>query len=580
MCYRNKFNIAFDRPQRCGGVNPLAGVAGYCRQVIRSANELAEATTLSADLCVVGAGAVGIALALALAAKGRRVVLIEAGGERHDAAAQAFYEGAVVDPALHSPLADYRERRLGGTTTIWGGRCMPFDAIDFDRRDWIADSGWPIGPDALAPYYPAANALCEAGAFAYTADEALDADARPMIAGFAGEDYTTDRLERFSCPTDFGKRYRARLAAAPTLDLLLHAAVTDIALDPAGRRVAGVTLRNAAGVAIRVVANDVVLCAGGLETARLLLASDGVHPHGIGNHHDVLGRYYMSHLAGTIGRFRATGGAGAVWHGYDVAADGTYCRRRLALTAAAQRTYRIGNVVARLHHPRIADARHGTGPLSALYLGQALVPRHYRARLAGEGHAGIGNLLRHVANVARDPIGVARFGGGLLLDRTFAARKFPSVVVTPRSGEYSLDVHAEQRPNRDSRVSLGADRDAYGMRRLVADWRYGAGDIETVKTALDLLARDLERSGSGRFDHDPAMVETEMTRFGAYPGHHIGTARMGDDPRTSMVDAHCRVHGIANLHLAGASVFPTSSQANPTLTAIALALRLADRLSV
>ena len=546
--------------------------------VIRSANDLTQPATLSADVCIVGAGAVGIALALALAGKGRRVVLVEAGGERHDAAAQAFYQGTVVDPALHSPLSDYRERRLGGTTTIWGGRCMPLDAIDFERRDWIPDSGWPIGPDALAPWYPAANALCEAGAFAYTAAQALAPDSRPMIAGFVGDAYSTDRLERFSCPTDFGKRYRDRLAAAPTLDLLLNAAVTDITLGPDGQHVEGVAVRNDAGVAISVVADDVVIAAGGLETARLLLASDGVHANGIGNHHDVLGRYYMSHLAGTIGRFRATGGPGAVWHGYDVAADGTYCRRRLALSAGAQRDHRIGNFVARLHHPRIADARHGTGPLSALYLGQALVPKQYRARLAGEGHAGAGNLLRHVWNVARDPIGVARFGGGLLLDRRFAARKFPSVVVTPRSGDYSLDFHAEQLPNRDSRVRLGDDRDAYGMRRLVADWRYGAGDVATVRTALDLLARDLERSGCGRFDYDADAVETEMVRFGAYPGHHIGTARMGDDPRTSMVDADCRVHGVANLHLAGASVFPTSSQANPTLTAVALALRLADRL--
>ena len=544
--------------------------------MIRSANALADPATLSADICVVGAGAVGIALALSLAGKGRAVILLEAGGERHTAAAQDFYRGTVADQTLHSPLDAYRERRLGGTTTIWGGRCMPLDPIDVERRDWIADSGWPIGLDALAPFYPAANALCEAGAFDYRAQTALGADARPMIAGFEGTNFTSDRLERFSCPTDFGRRYRARLAAAPTLDLLLDAAVTDIALDADGRRVAAVEARNAAGTAIRIVADEVVVCAGGLETARLLLASDGVHPGGIGNHHDVLGRYYMSHLAGTIGSFRPTG---AVWHGYDIAADGTYCRRRLALRAEAQRMHRIGNFVARLHHPRIADPRHGTAALSALYLGQALVPRQFRARLAGDGQVGMRTLAHHLWNVTRDPAGVARFGAGLLLDRRFAARKFPSVIVRPRGGAYSLDVHAEQQPNRASRVYLGDDRDAWGMRRLVADWRYLPADVATVDTALRLLAADLARSGSGTFDYDPAEVEAEMVRYGAYPGHHIGTARMGDDPRTSIVDSDCRVHGVANLHLAGAAVFPTSSQANPTLTAVALALRLADRLA-
>jgi choline dehydrogenase-like flavoprotein len=491
---------------------------------------------------------------------------------------QDFYQGAVVDPALHSPPVDYRERRLGGTTTIWGGRCMPLDPIDFTPRDWIAESGWPIALADLAAFYPAANRLCEAGAFDYDAATALSPDARPMIAGYTGRDFDTDRLERFSCPTDFGRRYRDRLAQAPRIELLLGASVADIDRDPDGRRVTALAMRGPGGAGFTIHPRETVLCAGGLETARLLLASDRVHPHGIGNHHDVLGRYYMSHLAGTIGLFHAAGGRDAVWHGYDVADDGSYCRRRLALTEAAQRRHRIGNFVARLHHPRIADARHGSGPLSALYLGRAMIPRLYRPRLAGSDEDGAIGIVRHLANVARDPAAVAGFAWHTLTARRLAERKFPSVIVAPRRGIYSLDFHAEQEPNAASRVTLGEPRDAHGMRRLLVDWRYTAGDVATVRCALRLLADDLARAGAGRFDYDEETVETEMTRYGAYPGHHIGTVRMGDDPRTSMVDRHCRLHGIGNLHVAGAAVFPTSSQANPTLTAVALALRLAERL--
>ncbi|WP_267381366.1 MULTISPECIES: GMC family oxidoreductase [unclassified Sphingomonas] len=548
--------------------------------MILSAQDLTGPEALSADICIVGAGAAGIALALALGDAGRDVLLVEAGGTRHDAAVQDAYRGTVTDPALHPPLDEYRERRLGGSTTIWGGRCMPLDPIDFEPRNWIPESGWPIGPEALAPYYPKANALCEAGAFDYRADTALRPGARPMIAGFRGTHFSTDRLERFSCPTDFGTRYRDRLAASPRIRLLLDAAVADIRLDPDGTWVEALDLRRRDGTPIAVSARQFVLCAGGLETARLLLASRTVHPNGIGNHHDVLGRYYMSHLAGTIGSFVPAGGRDAVWHGYDVAEDGTYCRRRLALAEDAQRAHRIGNFVARLHHPRIADPSHGTGPLSALMLGKALVPRRYRARLADDdGDAGLGRLLHHALNVARQPLAVARFATTMLVGRRFATRKYPSVVVVPRNGRYSLDFHAEQQPNRDSRVYLGTDRDAWGMPRLVADWRHAPGDIETVRVALALLAEDLERSSCGRFTYDPDSVAAEVMRYGAYPGHHIGTARMGTDPRTSMVDGDGRVHGIANLHLAGAAVFPTSSQANPTLTAVALALRLADRLA-
>jgi len=547
--------------------------------VIILSTSLSSSGPLRCDVCIVGAGPVGIALALALAERGQAVIVAEAGDRRSDAAIQDAYAGSVVDEALHSPLIDYRERRFGGSSTVWGGRCMPLDPIDFEARDWIDHSGWPIGPQALAPFYPAANRLCEAGEFAYRADQVLGPHARPMIRGFAGQAYTTDRLERSSCPTDFARRYGADLEKAQNIRLLLRAPVTSINLHPDGRRVADVSLRDAAGAPFSIQAREVVVATGGLESARLLLASRDVHPHGIGNHHDVLGRYYQAHLAGTIGTVTFDLAKTAIWHGYDRDAEGVYVRRRLALSEAAQREHRLGNVIARLHHPRIADPAHGTAVLSALYLGQGLVPRLYRKRLAGVEGAGLRDWLHHAANVARNPLAVAAFANRMLVGRRFARRKFPSVIVTPRTGRYSIDFHAEQVPNPASRVTLGTERDALGMPRLVADWRYLPQDVATVRGALALLADDLAASGLGRFDYDPDAVESEMVLYGAYPGHHIGTVRMGDDPASSMVDAACRVHGVAGLSVVGTAVFPTSSQANPTLTAIALALRLADRLA-
>jgi choline dehydrogenase-like flavoprotein len=203
------------------------------------------------------------------------------------------------------------------------------------------------------------------------------------------------------------------------------------------------------------------------------------------------------------------------------------------------------------------------------------VPRQFRKRL----DVAAGGTWRHVANVLGQAPAVARFGWRLGVARRFTDRKYPSVVVTPPSGTFTLDVHAEQLPNRDSRVTLAPnDRDRFGMPRLHVDWRYLSGDVETVRTALGLLARDLARSGSGTLAWDDHALEHDLLHDGAYPGHHIGTARMGDDPRRSVVDRHCRVHALGNLHVAGAAVFPTSSQANPTLTAVALALRLGRRL--
>ncbi len=541
-------------------------------------DDLPDGHVFDTQICIVGAGAAGIAMALRFIDSGQDVVLLEAGSERPDVRTQALYEGSVEDERAHSPLDRFRQRRFGGSTTIWGGRCMPFDAIDFEPRPYVPHSGWPIGLDTLMPFYPEANRICEAGEFAYRAADALPGGGRPMIEGFASSHFTTDSLERFSCPTDFGARYGHKLRAASRVQVVLHANVTALSLDPDGRSVVGATVRTLAGKTGRVKARRFVLATGGLEVPRLLLASRDVAPAGIGNDHDVLGRYYMCHLAGTIGTIRFDDPSAAIWHGYDIADDGTYCRKRIALSAETQRQLGLGNFIARLHHPRITDPTHRSGALSLLNLARLFVPYEYGRRLHGAETQSLGTWIAHVRNVVVDAAGAGRFVSHWLRNRTFAARKFPSIVVQPRANRYSLDFHAEQRPDPDSRVRLADQVDALGMPKLHADWRYASGDLDTVKRALDLLASDLERSGVARFEYDPEQVELEMTRYGAYGGHHIGTARMGDDPRTSVVDADCRVHGIANLFIASAAVFPTSSQANPTLTLVALALRLAAHL--
>lgn len=534
--------------------------------------------TLRADLCIVGAGAAGIALALALRDSGLDVLLLESGGPAQDARTQALYGGTVADDKLHSPLDTYRQRRFGGSTTIWGGRCMPFDPIDFEARGYIAHSGWPIGLDALLPYYPSANRICEAGEFAYTADAAFDRPMRPMLQGFDNPSFTTDTLERFSCPTNFGQRYHRQLETSPVRVLQGYNAC-ELQLDEDGTRVMGVVARTLDGRQIVIEARSTVLALGGLETVRLLLNSPGAGGHALGNAHDVLGRYYMCHLAGTVGILQIDQ-ASRVWHGYEQSDDGVYCRRRLALTPQAQRELEAGNFVARLHHPRITDPAHRSGVLSLLYLAKRFIPYEYGKRLHGEEAATPGVGLRHARNVAGDALGITRFMTHWLQHRTLATRKFPSVIVHPGAPRYSLDFHAEQEPNPDSRVTLGEDRDALGMRRLHVDWRYTARDLHTVKAALNELALQFQAWGHGRFDYDPEQVEREMVRYGAYGGHHIGTARMGGDPRSSVVDADCRLHEADNLYLAGSAVFPTSSQANPTLTIVAMALRLADHLKV
>lgn len=548
--------------------------------MIRDAHTVEDGAALAASLCIVGAGAAGITLALQFIDSGRRVILLESGAMAPEPATQALYQGSVADETLHAPADKYRARRFGGSTTIWGGRCVPFDPIDFERRDYIAHSGWPFGYEELLPYYRRANRLCEAGEFAYRACDALPRGMPPIIDGFRDADFVSDRLERFSCPTDFGARYRERLAVSDNVTVLLHANCTAIETE-AGADEASVsilTVRTLGGRSFMVKAGIVVLATGGLETPRLMLASRTPAGHAPGNAHDRLGRFYMSHIAGTVGALHVASARRAIAHGYSRTADGVYCRRRFALSEPAQRRLRAGNFVARLHHPRIPDPAHGSGALSAIYLARSLISYEYGKRLHDESDTPWRTWLGHVRNVATAPASTACFLAHWFRHHTLAARKYPSIVIMPRNAVFGIDFHAEQEPCAASRVTLGDTRDALGMPRLHIDWRPSECDMRTVTVAIGALADNLADSGCGSLDLQPDRMPEQILRDGAYGGHHIGTARMANSPRDGVVDADGRVHGMANLYVAGSAVFPTSGQANPTLTIVAMTLRLAEHL--
>jgi choline dehydrogenase-like flavoprotein len=371
------------------------------------------------------------------------------------------------------------------------------------------------------------------------------------------------------------------LRQAKQIRVLLHANVRRIQLNSDGTQVTELTARTLpshGGKSLVVKARNFVLAAGGIEVARLLLANRDVHANGIGNAHDMVGRYYMCHLAGTIGTITFNRQVSQVWHGYDVSDDGVYCRHRLALKPEVQRAQGIGNFIARLHHPRITLPEHKNPVLSLLYLAKPLIPYEYGKRLYGEEGTPLMTWLRHLRNVMSGPFDAAGFAWHMLRDRRLAERKFPSIIIKPKAPLFSLDFHAEQEPNPLSRITLANDVDALNIPRVNVDWQYTKGDVTTVSKSIQLLAGDIESTGTGKFDYDPASVEFEMTRYGAYGGHHIGTTRMGGDERKSVVNSDCRVHGVANLYISSASVFPTSSQANPTLTIVAMACRLAAHL--
>ena len=548
--------------------------------MITNANSIPNGACLQADVCIIGAGPAGIALALDLSERGLSVLLLESGFMEEDSKTQQLYAGEVANEALHSPPDKYRQRRFGGSSAIWGGRCMPFDPIDFETRGHVPHSGWPISYEDLLPYYPRANELSEAGRFSYRAEDALQPNAPPMIRGFDSQRVLTNGLERFSCPTHFGTRYAKQLQLAPEVKVLLGANCTAIRLQPQGHAVRTVEVTTLEGIRFSTACRATVIAVGGLETARLLLASRDVAPEGIGNFHDVVGRYYMCHIAGNVGRLVVQGPPENVRHSYEITPEGIYCRRRLAVAPGEQQRLGLSNAVARLHFPRITDPIHHNGVLSGLFLARRLISYEYGKRLNdGNKATTAGDYLRHLGNVATDPVDTTAFLMHWLSHRSLAERKFPSVILRNRTNRFSLEMHGEQIPQAQSRVMLSDKVDTLGMPQLHVDWRYSQADIDSIRGTLDVLSQEFAASGIATFEYDAHTLEEDLTRFGAYGGHHVGTARMGLDERTSVVNQDCRVHSINDLFVAGSAVFPTSSQANPTLTLIALSLRLGHTLA-
>jgi choline dehydrogenase-like flavoprotein len=539
--------------------------------MIAEAHGVENGQILQSDICIVGAGAAGISLALQFEHGPQNILVLESGGRRSHSASQALNRGSLAGTLPHPPPHRFRRRGFGGATAIWGGRCVPFDPIDFAHRPWMPGTPWPIAYEALLPYYEHAAKLCEIGDFDFAAKSGF----RPVLPGFRQGHFTQTSMERFSCPTHFGARYGARLEAATNITVLLHATVLEIRTTSDGCAASSLSVATLAGRRFTVQAKSFVLATGGLEVPRLLLASRDHQPQGIGNASGLVGRCYMTHLAGTIGAVVLPPQTPAPFLGYEVSDDGVYCRRRFALTPDSQHALRCGNAIARLHHPRLSDPAHRSGALSAVQLAKPLVSFEYRTRL---GTLTGREMLGHLRNLAQDFSGATRFAGHWLSRHCLATRKYPSLAVSPRQGPYSLDLHAEQAANPQSRITLGQDRDALGVQKINIDWRCTDTDTHTLRSALAALSEDFAKSGCAALLYDPAELETMILREGAYGGHHIGTARMAASPRDGVVDSSCRVFGMRNLFIAGSAIFSTSSQANPTLTLVALALRLADEL--
>lgn len=541
--------------------------------------------TIESDVVVVGAGAIGIVVALELARSGVRVALIESGLARMDRAAQdlATFDSR-QDDYFHSRSELTVRRQVGGTTALWGGRCVKFDPIDFEVRPVAAASPWPIGHDDIEPYLQRACDWAACGKAVFNARDVPEFAHRDMVAGLPDGVVRTTDLERWALPTRFGREYRAALRDTPGLTVWTGLTCTEVVTTESRDSVDHLVVKTRDGREGRVVAADYVIATGGLEATRLLMASDRHHPAGLGNAGGHLGRWYMAHVEARVARVQFT--TDNVIYGYERDDDGVYVRRRFTIDPDRQRELGIPNAAVWLVNPPISDPSHGSGILSGVYL-TLISPmgRFLLAEAIREAHTktnGSPQILAHLRNIVRDLFPSIGFAVTFCYSRFLRkGRKAPGFFVKSADNRYLLQYHGEHLPHWESRLELVDERDALGMRRIRTKMHFSDVDYQSVRQVILVIDEYLRRHDAGYVEWLSDDVEGSVRAFMAQRAgfHQAGTTRMSLTPDGGVVDPHLEVHGVHGLHVASTSVLPTSSQANPTLMGIALGVRLAERLS-
>jgi choline dehydrogenase-like flavoprotein len=525
--------------------------------LIQGIDQLHTDAVREADVCIVGAGAAGLTVAAELEGSGARVLLLESGGRAFDERTQDLYRSRVVG-LPHAGIHELRYRVFGGSTTRWAGQALPLADIDFSRREWVAESGWPIEPTELAPFYQRASEAMRIRPFPPEDDTQTWPSPLSPAPGFDPA-LLRARFSQFSPQPNFADVHGPRLASRGNVDVLLGANVTELMPDPSATALDALTVRSLRGRQVEVRSSYFVLCAGGLEVPRLLLASDRRCEGGIGNSHDLVGRCFQDHAGLEIGTIETT--------------DPKRLRQTFKPRREREETFfSFFSAAEELQRrERLLNAA-GTvqfgGEARSVVAAKTLLRAIRGSQLSAEARAEAPSALRALL---RDPAPALRAAA-----RHFVLRQ-PTFETT---GTPTLTTGGEQEPNLESRVYLGDTRDELGMRQLVLDWRVTEHDLRSWRRFAEVAAAEFERLDLGRVRLHLERLPDDPTRVSGLvdAGHHMGTTRMAADPLHGVVDQDCRIHGFANLFVAGSSVFPTSGFSNPTYTIIALAMRLADHL--
>ncbi len=539
--------------------------------MIVDGRNITELQQLKTDICIVGGGPAGLTLANEFINSRLGVILIESGSLNFNPEAQSLSEAKAIS-VNQSDLKKSRRRQVGGNAHAWnapidsktaGWRCLPLDPLDLEPRDWIPDSGWPFKHQDLESYYQRAHQICGLKEFNYAVEDWQQPDSSPL---FTDSQNLQTTISQFAHSSIFTSYYPQKIRRASNIRILTNTTVLQI--ESTVQNVTNVDVASLKGNRFKVGAKIFILAAGGIENARLLLLSNEQCSLGLGNQHDLVGRFFMDHPRIDLGLF-VPFSRQFFDHSqlYDIhAVNGTSILGAISLTTQLLIKEKLPNHGIHFYptyHGHLAQAKisfktitrelsQGTIPdKTAHHVYRMLSGRKYFIdvvywkiwRLLSNSHLGIWTFLPH--------------------EKT-------------RFSALRLTCQLEQIPLASNRLVLNSEKDRFGQNKIELHWQLGDRETEALKKITTIVSQELNQSGVGYFQ---SLEQPLNQDFAALTGHHhLGTTRMHSSPKQGVVDADCRVHGLNNLFVAGSSVFPTGGYANPTLTIVALAIKLADKI--
>lgn len=509
---------------------------------------------IDADVCIVGSGPAGISLANELRAKYANVVVLEGGQDTYDESSQSLYAAERFPTYFPDPMHS-RLRFLGGTSNHWVNSTMPLSPIDFEKRDWVPNSGWPIAFSDVSKHYDKAGQYCGVDADGY--DLAHWRTQTGIVSPLQNASFLVTRVAKSARPpTRFYAKHGEALHQSGRVSVYKNANVTDLLFDTAKRRVREVVFTANGQRQHRVSAGVFVLSMGGLENARMLLVFNEKYGNQLGNQGDNVGRYFMEHP--TVKPAAVMGSNELFGSGLSVDLSNKNLTFVHEYAEKVLREQRIVNGKLVFFNASQYDLSDG---ISSFHI---LKERLIKGLLPDEAFLHLSNLIRDFDMVAE----------------AISRKSFDKNIFThaDQLGGAGVHIMMEQTPDRNNRIRLGTQRDRLGVKKLVVDWKLSNQDIDMMWSGLMMLGREIGAMSLGRLR---LLKEQSQRLFGdqmSFGLHHMGTTRMATSPSAGVTDADQRVFGTENLYVAGSSVFVTGGHVAPTLSIVALSLRLADHL--